>query len=135
MRRLFYYAGICGIIIRMKRFLENLWEFVLDKLYLLRCMFEALGIFGAFFVLLLPLVFIIIYAKAIGPLWIVLLILYLSMFIGMEYYLIRRKIMLEHRAVMGDEVFFKEYPREYKKELKRKRREERIKKKKEERRG
>ena len=114
----------------MKKFLENVWEFVLDKLYLLRCMFEALGIFGAFFVFLLPLVFIIIYARSLGSLWIVLLILYLSCFIGMEYYLIRRKIMIEHRAVMGDEVFFKEYPREYRKELKRKRREERIKERK-----
>lgn len=81
---------------------------------------EALGIFGFFFVTLLPLVIIIIKAKQIGKLWIVIALLYLALFITANGLLIRRKHLNHLHFVMGDELFYREYPKEKERDMRKK---------------
>lgn len=93
-----------------------------DKLKPILAPLEALGIFGFFFVTLLPLVIIIIKAKQIGRLWIVIALLYLALFITANGLLLRRKHLNHLHFIMGDELFYKEYPKERERDARKKER-------------
>ena len=107
-----------------------------EKTLPLRAPLEALAMFGGLFIALIPLMLIIINGNKLGRWWIVLAVIYLTIFITITAFLIRRKHLDHLHYVMGDEMFYARYPRELKRDRRKKERYnaqlERIKRKKQE---
>ena len=91
-----------------------------EKTMPLRPVLSALGIFGFFFVTLLPLRLIIIKSKELGVWWIPLAIGYMAAFIAANGILLRRKHLNHMHFLMGDELFYREYPRELERDRRKK---------------
>ena len=84
-----------------------------EKTLPLRPLLWALGLFGFFFITLVPLALIIINGDKIGWIWVPLAVLYMALFIAANAVLIRRKRLDQIHFTIGDELFYQQYPREY----------------------
>lgn len=104
----------------MNRLGKKLKERLGERLMMLGCVLETMGIAGVAVSAFIVVMLIIFSSRYIGGWWIALMTAFMAAFVAAEYYLIRRKILIEQRAVMGDEVFFEQYPREYRREMRRK---------------
>lgn len=86
-------------------------------------MLEVMAIGLAVPVLIIPLMLIILNASKIGPVWIVLLLMYLTLFTSLSTYLWRRKAKNQFHFLVGDEIYYRTYPKELQKALRSARRE------------
>lgn len=91
-----------------------------EKTLPMRPLLSAWGIFGFFFVTLLPLMLIIIKSKELGVWWIPLAIVYMAAFIAVNGILLRRKHLNHMHFLMGDELFYREYPKELERDRRKK---------------
>ncbi len=89
---------------------------------MLTSMGQTFAIFFGFFITLIPLMLIILKGKELGIWWFPLALAYFALFIFVNWLMIRRKILDRTHYLLGDELFYKEYPKEYARDQKRKER-------------
>lgn len=91
-----------------------------EKTMPLRPVLSALGIFGFFFITLMPLVLLIMNGHKLGRWWILLAIAYMALFIAANAMILRRKHLNHLHFLMGDELFYREYPKELERDKRKK---------------
>ena len=97
--------------------------------------FILAGVFIATFVMNLPPILLLCWAEKLGRLWAILLIAYMTLLITAFAKILWSRQMVKLRYDLGDEQFFRAFPRERKKELRRKARQQRARQRRAEREG
>ena len=88
-----------------------------------RNMLEALAMGLAVPVLIVPAMLIIFHAPDMGPIWVPLLLGYLTLFTVVGGLLWKKRAKDQFHFLVGDEIFYRDYPRDLQKALKAARRE------------
>lgn len=81
----------------------------------------------SYVLMIMPIVLILCYAHKLGQWWVVLLVLYIVTLISVTGIVLYFKEVHALRGILGDELFFKKFPHEKKRYIRKLRREEKRK--------
>lgn len=105
-----------------RRSAKEILEIVRDKTYPLRAPLEALGIFGFLMITMIPMVLVLVNMDKLGIWWFPVLLAYFAVFLTLNARMLWRKHLDHVHFIMGDELFYKNYPKERERDRRKKER-------------